>query len=95
MPLNRESNDQKEKKCSRCQKRLQPGESYSHLQKGVCEQCYLDICMPKVRKTHWQYIRSIKTQYLIPGKAEARCNIRPNAPAADGNRATALKKESR
>ena len=33
---------------------------------GLCEDCYLETRMDKKRKTHWQYIRSIKTEYLRP-----------------------------
>jgi hypothetical protein len=28
----------------------------------------LDIRMPRLRKTHWQYLGSIKRQYLIPSE---------------------------
>lgn len=68
MKVKDEFNSGTEIKCHNCQKRLQPGEFYRYMQKVLCEQCCLDMCTPKTRKTHWQYIGSIKTQYLIPRK---------------------------
>ncbi|MCP4105598.1 MAG: hypothetical protein GY749_08685 [Desulfobacteraceae bacterium] len=48
-------------KCSKCQKEIKAGDEYNHHLKKLCEDCYADICMPRVRKTHWQYLKSIKT----------------------------------
>ncbi len=32
----------------------------------------MDTRTPRARKTHWQYLKSIKTEYLIPaGKKES------------------------
>jgi len=37
---------------------------------GLCEDCYLETKLTKKRKTHWQYVKSIKTEYLMPVKKE-------------------------
>lgn len=55
-------------KCSRCQTEIKVGEEYNHQFNVLCEDCCLDVRTPRVRKTHWQYLRSKKTEYLIPGK---------------------------
>jgi len=36
--------------------------------KGICKDCYIDEGMAPKRKTHWQYLRSKKTDYLTPAK---------------------------
>ncbi len=54
-------------KCSKCLTVIE-GEEYHHYSKVLCEDCYMDVCMPRARKTHWQYLRSIKTDYLIEAK---------------------------
>ena len=46
------------------------GEEYQHHGKALCEACYLEIHNTRTRKTHWQYLKSIKTDYLIPPKKE-------------------------
>ena len=43
---------------------------YSYLSTVLCENCYMAKLMPRVRKMHWQYLKSIKTDYLRPGKIE-------------------------
>jgi hypothetical protein len=55
-------------RCGKCQTEIKEAEAYNHYSKILCEDCYLDICMPRTRKTHWQYLRSIKTDYLIMAK---------------------------
>ena len=30
----------------------------------------MGIRMPRARKTHWQYLGSIKTEYMVPGKEQ-------------------------
>jgi len=57
-----------QKLCSICQKKLKPGEDYHHHSKTLCDDCCIEIRTQRVRKTHWQYLRSIKTEYLIPEK---------------------------
>jgi hypothetical protein len=54
--------------CSRCRGKINKEESYIHKSEILCEDCYMEIRMPRRRKTHWQYLRSIKTKYLIPPK---------------------------
>jgi hypothetical protein len=51
--------------CDKCQKEIAKVEGYIYYSRILCEDCYIDICMPRTRKTHWQYLRSIKTDYLI------------------------------
>jgi len=56
----------KEIYCSMCHTKINAGEEYNHNFKVLCEKCYIDIRTPRGRKTHWQYLRSIKTEYLVP-----------------------------
>ena len=55
--------------CSICDSEIKAGEEYEHNSKVLCEECCIDIRTPRVRKTHWQYLRSIKTGYLVPGNS--------------------------
>ena len=55
-------------RCNKCRKEMKAGKEHRHHLKIVCEACYMDIRMSRTRKTHWQYLRSIKTEYLVPGK---------------------------
>jgi len=57
-----------EKICCICRTKIKAGEEYNHNLKVLCEDCCLNIRTPSVRKTHWQYLNSIKTEYLIPSK---------------------------
>jgi hypothetical protein len=58
--------------CDRCGKAMMDGEAYQHDSKRLCEDCLMQIRSPRARKTHWQYIGSIKNEYLIPGKKVRR-----------------------
>lgn len=58
--------------CDICRSEIAPGEDYLHASKTLCENCYLDVRTRRVRKTHWQYLRSIKSGYLIPGQKGRR-----------------------
>jgi len=53
-------------KCEKCGEIIQDNNIYKFRGKTLCENCYIDIRTPRVRKTHWQYLSSIKTEYLIP-----------------------------
>jgi|GEM_PF-1153511 len=53
--------------CTLCKKRLNAGEVYRHLSRPYCEVCCIDLRMTRTRKTHHQYVRSIKTEYLQQG----------------------------
>lgn len=55
-------------KCSKCHTEIKAGEEYRHQFKVLCEDCYIDMRNTRTRKTHWQYLKSIKTDYLIPAK---------------------------
>lgn len=54
--------------CHYCGNTIEKGKEYHHRFKIWCENCCLQIRTPRIRKTHWQYLKSIKTEYLIPGK---------------------------
>ena len=55
-------------KCSQCQTEIMMGEEYKYHLNVLCEDCCIDVRTPRNRKTHWQYLRSKKAEYLIPGK---------------------------
>ncbi len=55
-------------RCNECNKYIELGKDYVHNQEILCEECYMNVRIPYRRKPHWQYIRSIKTKYLIPSK---------------------------
>ena len=57
-----------EKYCSICHAEIKEGDAYAHDIRLLCEDCYMNIRTQYARKTHWQYLRSIKTEYLTPGK---------------------------
>lgn len=57
-------------KCSKCQTEIEQVEGYRHDLDVLCEDCCLDTRTIRIRKTHWQYLRSKKTEYLINGKKE-------------------------
>ncbi|MCP4367184.1 MAG: hypothetical protein GY797_03585 [Deltaproteobacteria bacterium] len=54
--------------CDVCHLKIKPGEQYRYLSTVFCENCYMDKRANRARKTHWQYLKSIKTEYLKPGK---------------------------
>ena len=56
--------------CGACQKNIEPENTYIHKSKILCEECCIDARTPRARKTHWQYLGSIKADYLIPGKED-------------------------
>ena len=57
-----------QKCCNNCCKKIETAKEYHFNSKVLCEECRIDIRTPRVRKTHWQYLGSIKAEYLIPGK---------------------------
>ena len=58
--------------CHQCGVLIADKESYEYEGNTLCEDCILTIRRPRTRKTHWQYLKSIKTGYLIPaGKKES------------------------
>jgi len=65
-----ESSKQMPVKWSKCKTKIQVGKEYSDHSKILCEDCYVDVRMPRVRKTHWQYLGSIKGEYLRSGKKD-------------------------
>jgi len=65
-----ESSKQMPVKCSKCKTKIQVGKEYSDHSKILYEDCYVDVRMPRVRKTYWQYLGSIKAEYLRSGKKD-------------------------
>ena len=55
-------------RCGRCNIKIVRGEERDFNSRILCEDCYIDIRTPRVRKTHWQYLKSKKAEYLIPSK---------------------------
>ena len=54
--------------CDRCQKEIAPEDRNVHNNQTLCDECYLDARITRPRKTHWQYIGSLKTEYLRPAE---------------------------
>lgn len=50
--------------CAKCGATLVNGSGYRHFSDTLCEECYIDARTPRTRKTHWQYIGSVKGQYF-------------------------------
>jgi len=50
--------------CSNCGKKIEEEDSYDHNHRVLCEDCFVEAKMTRKRKTHWQYLTSIKTDYL-------------------------------
>ena len=59
-------------RCSQCHTEIETGEEHLHHADVLCEDCWLVARMTRARKTHWQYLKSIKTDYLIPAKKELK-----------------------
>ncbi|MCB2226451.1 MAG: hypothetical protein KQH53_07205 [Desulfarculaceae bacterium] len=51
-------------RCAGCGQAIAPGEEYGHQGRTWCAECCLEQRMTRPRKTHWQYITAIKSQYL-------------------------------
>lgn len=51
--------------CDICKTEIGPDEQHHFDSKMLCEDCCMDVRMPRKRKTHWQYIKSVKLEYLI------------------------------
>jgi hypothetical protein len=60
--------------CGRCGRPQEEADLYRHRAQVLCEECCLDARQEHKRKTHWQYIGSIKGDYLrlasIPPKRQ-------------------------
>lgn len=56
--------------CSICGLRIKASNYYKNKENIICEECYIESRIDRGRKTHWQYIKSVKNDYLVPGKAE-------------------------
>lgn len=54
--------------CGTCRKEIETEKEYHCKLKVLSEECCIDMRIPHVRKTHWQYLGSINGDYLIPGK---------------------------
>ena len=56
--------------CSNCHKKVKKGKEYHYHINVLCEDCCIDMRTSHVRKTHWQYLGSIKADYLRFGRTE-------------------------
>jgi len=50
--------------CAGCRKPLTKGASHRYQGKNWCEDCAMEARHTRRRKTHWQYLKSIRTDYL-------------------------------
>jgi recombinational DNA repair protein (RecF pathway) len=57
-------------RCSQCHAEVETGEAHLHHAKVLCEECWMEVRATPTRKTHWQYLQSIKTEYLIRFKKD-------------------------
>ena len=64
------------KSCQRCDRKLLPVQEYQLKDRELCEDCCIEERLPTVRKTHWQYVKSIKDKYLIKAKEKTDTNNR-------------------
>lgn len=58
--------------CAICLEEIETGKAYPHQSRVLCEACCIDIRTPLVRKSHWQYLVSIKADYLIPASKRSK-----------------------
>ena len=68
--------DQDKLACHRCGKTIM-GDAIHKMRNNVfCEDCCMEIHMTPKRKTHWQYLTSIKTEYLrTPKEPKWLCRL--------------------
>ena len=66
-------------RCDRCRKQIEPGQEYQHGSQTLCVQCCMELRMPRRRKTHWQYLSAIRSQYLQPGPDQTAPASEPEA----------------
>jgi hypothetical protein len=57
--------------CSRCERIVSPEKAYAWKTAALCEECCMDLRTVRTRKTHWQYIGSIKADYLVLAAVDA------------------------
>jgi hypothetical protein len=57
-------------RCDQCRTPIKPGEEYHHAGHTLCEACCMEKRLPRRRKTHWEYLRSIKSEYILCGWLE-------------------------
>ncbi len=66
-------------RCDRCRKQIEPGQEYQHGSQTLCVQCCMELRMPRRRKTHWQHLTAIRSQYLQPGPDQTAPASEPEA----------------
>jgi predicted amidophosphoribosyltransferase len=54
--------------CANCGRQLSLEERFPFQGRVFCEACCIDLRFTRGRKTHWQYLGSIKADYLIPAR---------------------------
>ncbi|MDJ0986942.1 MAG: hypothetical protein QNJ26_15490 [Desulfobacterales bacterium] len=55
-------------RCNNCQRKIKADDEHHHQSKILCEECWMAVRATRPRKTHWLYLKSIKTDYLISAK---------------------------
>jgi hypothetical protein len=56
--------------CDQCNRKIEGDAQHKYHALVLCEDCFLETKMTRKRKTHWQYLTSIKMEYLKPGPPE-------------------------
>ena len=56
--------------CSNCHKKVKKEKAHHYKSNVLCEDCCIDMQTSYVRKMHWQYLGSIKTDYLRFGRTD-------------------------
>lgn len=59
------ADDEHQLVCGNCNTPIENGAEYRYNGKILCEGCCITVRWPRVRKTHWQYIPSVKTGYIL------------------------------
>jgi hypothetical protein len=54
--------------CAKCGKKILSGSLYQFKGEKICEDCHMEVHSTRNRKPHWQYIKSVKTDYIVPGR---------------------------
>jgi recombinational DNA repair protein (RecF pathway) len=58
--------------CDACNVRIAPEDIYRYQARRLCSDCCMEARLPRTRKVHWQYLKSIKADYLRYPKKEVR-----------------------
>ncbi len=56
--------------CTQCGAALEAGRGYTLGRDTLCDACAMEARATRPRKTHWQYLGAIKSQYLQDAEEE-------------------------